>query len=149
MAVRLDPSNDASPALLRLKPVGVDGPWNRPGHYPASKRLRRSRSPVQWNSGRIGKHQWICGGNQSADSELRPLEELPKEARRTITEHYSSRTMAQQWLLLDDKSGNAKFDASHSRVLPPYGCEGSLRFTTFGRFLRRTKTLWVRKEENK
>jgi colanic acid/amylovoran biosynthesis glycosyltransferase len=77
------------------------------------------------------------------------LEELSEGARRTITEHYSSRTMAQQWLLLDAKSGNAKFDASHSRVLPPYGCESSLRFTTFGRFLRRTKTLWVRKEENK
>jgi glycosyltransferase involved in cell wall biosynthesis len=76
------------------------------------------------------------------------LEELSEEARRTITEHYSSRTMAQAWLLLDDKSGNARFDAAHSRVLPPYGCESSLRFTTLGRFLRRTKTLWVRKEEN-
>jgi len=77
------------------------------------------------------------------------LEQLSEGARRTITEHYSSRTMAQQWLLLDGKSENAKFDASNSRVLPPYGCESSLRFTTFGRLLRRTKTLWVRKEKNK
>jgi colanic acid/amylovoran biosynthesis glycosyltransferase len=77
------------------------------------------------------------------------LKELSEGARRTITEHYSSRTMAQQWLLLDCKCKTPKFSVSASRVLPPYGCESSFRFTTFGRFLRRTKTFAERKERNK
>jgi colanic acid/amylovoran biosynthesis glycosyltransferase len=77
------------------------------------------------------------------------LEELSEGARRTITEHYSIRTMAQQWLLLDCKSEAPKFRVSDWRVLPPYGCEGSFRFTTLGRFLRRTKTLAERYERNK
>lgn len=77
------------------------------------------------------------------------LETLSAGARRTITEHFSSHTMAQQWLLLDRTSGNINFDVSDLRVLPPYGCENSLRFTTFGRLLRRTKALAKRRERNK
>jgi len=77
------------------------------------------------------------------------LEQLSEGARRTITEHYSSHRMAQQWLLLDRNSGNRTFDVANSRVLPPFGCEGRILFTTVGRLLRRTKTLWARKEENK
>ena len=69
------------------------------------------------------------------------LETFSEEARRTITEHFSSSTMAQQWLLLDGTSENTNFDVSGLRVLPPYGCESSLRFTTFGRLLRRVKGL--------
>jgi colanic acid/amylovoran biosynthesis glycosyltransferase len=77
------------------------------------------------------------------------LETLSEEARRTITERYSSRTMAQQWLLLDGTSENTNFSASDLRVLPPYRCESSLRFTTFGRLLRRMKALAKRRERNK
>jgi colanic acid/amylovoran biosynthesis glycosyltransferase len=69
------------------------------------------------------------------------LEALSEGARRTITEHYSSRTMAQEWRLLDGASENASFDVTDLRVLPPYGCENSLRFTTFGRLIRRIKVL--------
>ena len=69
------------------------------------------------------------------------LEELSEGARRTITEHYSSRTMAQEWLLLDGASENANFDVTDLRVSPPYGCESSLRFTTFGRLIRRIKAI--------
>jgi colanic acid/amylovoran biosynthesis glycosyltransferase len=74
------------------------------------------------------------------------LETLSEGARRTITEHYASRTMAQQWLLLDGSSGNTNFGVSGLRVLPPYGCEASLRFTTFGRLLRRMKALAKRRK---
>jgi colanic acid/amylovoran biosynthesis glycosyltransferase len=69
------------------------------------------------------------------------LERLSEGARRTITEHYSSRTMAQEWLLLDGASQNASFEVPDLRVLPPYGCEKNLRFTSFGRLIRRMKAL--------
>jgi colanic acid/amylovoran biosynthesis glycosyltransferase len=77
------------------------------------------------------------------------LEELSEGARRTIVEQFSSRSMAQEWLILDGKSENPRFEVSSSQVLPPYGSENSLRFTTCGRLLRRAKTLWGGKEESK